>query len=229
MTASIRREPAPTELSERIANGPISAVERTCVPPQSSTDQPSTSTTRTTSPYFSPNSIIAPRFARLRERRLEDPHRQVREDVLVDALLDLRALLQRRAARMREVEAELVGPHGRAGLADVVAEHLLQHLVEEVRRRVVRLRRVADAPRDDGADAVALGEAFALKDELLVVLEPQRVDEVGARAVLLLDPARVGDLAAARRIERRLGELDLEVAVAEVGVAVIAVRTSICS
>src|SRR5579862_8524669 len=38
VTASIRRAPAPTELSERIANGPISAVERTCVPPQSSFD-----------------------------------------------------------------------------------------------------------------------------------------------------------------------------------------------
>src|SRR6266849_2469317 len=56
----MRRAPAPTELSFRIANGPISAVERTCVPPQSSTDQPPMSTTRTTSPYFSPNSIIAP-------------------------------------------------------------------------------------------------------------------------------------------------------------------------
>ncbi len=118
---------------------------------------------------------------------------------------------------MREVEAELVGPHGRARLADVVAEHLLQHLVQEMRRGVVRHRRVADVPRHDGADAVALGEARALEDELLVVLEPQRLDELGARAVLLLDPAGVGDLAAARRIERRLGELDLEVAVAEVG------------
>ncbi len=111
---------------------------------------------------------------------------------------------------MREVEAELVGTHGRAGLADVVAEHLLQHLVEQVRRCVVRHRGIADVPRHDGVDAVALGEAVALKHELLVVVEPQRLDEVGARAVLLLDPAGVGDLAAARRVERRLGELDLE-------------------
>ena len=36
VTASIRRTPEPTELSDRIANGPISAVARTCVPPQSS-------------------------------------------------------------------------------------------------------------------------------------------------------------------------------------------------
>ena len=118
---------------------------------------------------------------------------------------------------MREVEAKLVRPHGRAGLADVVAEHLLQHLVEEMRRRVVRQRRIADVPRHDGADAVALREAQALKHELLVVHEPERLDELGARAVFLLDPAGVGDLAAARRIERRLGELDLEVAFAEVG------------
>ena len=39
-----------------------SAVVRTCVPPQSSRDTPSTSTTRTSSPYFSPKSIIAPSF-----------------------------------------------------------------------------------------------------------------------------------------------------------------------
>ena len=58
----MRRAPAPTELSLRITNGPISAVERTCVPPHSSTDQPPMSTTRTMSPYFSPKSIIAPSF-----------------------------------------------------------------------------------------------------------------------------------------------------------------------
>src|SRR5690348_2340299 len=62
VTASIRRAPAPTELSAVITNGPTSAVEPTCVPPQSSRDQPSTSTRRTTSPYFSPKSIIAPSF-----------------------------------------------------------------------------------------------------------------------------------------------------------------------
>ena len=36
VTASIRRVPAPTEPSERIKKGPISAVQRTWVPPQSS-------------------------------------------------------------------------------------------------------------------------------------------------------------------------------------------------
>src|SRR5213076_3085336 len=43
-------------------NNPISEVKRTCVPPHSSREnEPSpTSTIRTTSPYFSPNSAIAP-------------------------------------------------------------------------------------------------------------------------------------------------------------------------
>ena len=46
-----------------ILNGPITPVLRTWVPPHSSRDQlPSPiSTIRTTSPYFSPNSAIAPR------------------------------------------------------------------------------------------------------------------------------------------------------------------------
>src|SRR6266540_2173205 len=58
----MRRAPAPTEDSERITNGPISAVQRTCVPPQSSREKPGISITRTSSPYFSPKSIIAPSF-----------------------------------------------------------------------------------------------------------------------------------------------------------------------
>ena len=93
----MRRAPAPTELSERIANGPISAVERTCVPPQSSFDQPSMSTTRTTSPYFSPNSIIAPSVRASSSGVSKIRTGSVREDVLVDAPLDLGALLRRSA------------------------------------------------------------------------------------------------------------------------------------
>ena len=41
-------------------NGPMLPVARQCVPPQSSTENPGTVTTRTRSPYFSPNSAIAP-------------------------------------------------------------------------------------------------------------------------------------------------------------------------
>ena len=41
-------------------NGPIFAVLSTCVPPQSSMDLPPMFTTRTTSPYFSLKSAVAP-------------------------------------------------------------------------------------------------------------------------------------------------------------------------
>jgi len=51
---------AALEPSETIAKIPISAVLATWVPPQSSRETSSTSTTRTQSPYFSPNSAIAP-------------------------------------------------------------------------------------------------------------------------------------------------------------------------
>ena len=62
VTASMRRTPEATEDSLTMRNGPTFAVFSTCVPPQSSMDLPPMLTTRTTSPYFSPNSAIAPSF-----------------------------------------------------------------------------------------------------------------------------------------------------------------------
>ena len=67
VTASIRRIPAAMPCSLMILNKPISPVRCTCRPPHSSIEKglPSLSTlpidnTRTVSPYFSPNSAIAP-------------------------------------------------------------------------------------------------------------------------------------------------------------------------
>ena len=114
------------------------------------------------------------------------------EDTLVDAALDLGALVRGQRLRMREVEAQLVGPDRRACLLHVLAEHLPQALVQQMRAGVVRLRREADAPRYDRLHAVALREALAAEDELLVRLEAQRLDELGALAALLLEDARVG-------------------------------------
>ena len=110
MTASIRRAPEPTEPSDRITNGPISAVVRTCVPPQSSRETPSTSTTRTSSPYFSPKSIIAPSFSRVVFRDDVGADRVVLEDDLIHPPLDRVPLLGRHCLWVGEVEAELVGP-----------------------------------------------------------------------------------------------------------------------
>ena len=85
----MRRAPAPTEPSERIANGPISAVVRTCVPPQSSREKPSISTTRTSSPYFSPNSIIAPSLRASSIGVTNARTGRLAKILLVDAPLDL--------------------------------------------------------------------------------------------------------------------------------------------
>src|SRR5450830_519155 len=59
VTASTRRIPAATPPSATILNKPISPVRDTCVPPHSSREVPMDST-RTSSPYFSPNKSIAP-------------------------------------------------------------------------------------------------------------------------------------------------------------------------
>ena len=165
-------------------------------------------------------------LARLVDRRQERAHRPVLEDALVDDLLDALALLPRERLRVREVEAELVGPNGRARLAHVVAEHVLERLVQEVGRGVVGHRREAHLPGDDRAHPVAGGEALALEEERLVVAEAVGGDELGAGAVLL-DPALVADLAAALRVERRLAQLGEEEPVSSSSSsAPICVRTS---
>ena len=61
VTASIRRTPAEIPASEMILKEPMSPVRATCVPPQSSFEEP-IDTTRTSLPYFSPNSMVAPVF-----------------------------------------------------------------------------------------------------------------------------------------------------------------------
>ena len=211
MTASIRRAPAPTELSDRIANGPISAVQRTCVPPQSSVEKPGISITRTSSPYFSPKSIIAPSFrassigvTNQRTGRFSNTFRFTisstrwrSSDVIASWCVKSKRSLSGRTAE--------------PACFTCVAEHLPERLVEEVRGRVVRHRREAVRPGDDGTDAVADREALAAEREHLVVADARRAHELGARArLLVLDPAGVGDLAAALRVERRLVELGVE-------------------
>ena len=105
---------------------------------------------------------------------------------------------------MREVEAELVRTNGGACLADVVAENVPQRLMQQVRRRVVRHRRKAHAPRHGGPHPVALGEIASFEEQYLIVLEPVCVAQLGTRRLIAveLDPSGVGDLSAARRIER---------------------------
>jgi len=56
----MRRVPAATPLSATMTKNPMSPVALTWVPPHNSMLNPGTLTTRTRSPYFSPNSAIAP-------------------------------------------------------------------------------------------------------------------------------------------------------------------------
>ena len=97
----MRRTFAADDVSAVSLKTPISAVERTCVPPHSSREnEPSPiCTIRTTSPYFSPNSAIAPSAPRLVERHRQRAHRLVGEDLLVDAVLDPRDVLVATAPR----------------------------------------------------------------------------------------------------------------------------------
>ncbi len=66
------------------------------------------------------------------------------QDLRVDFVFDALQLLRGRLLGLRVVEAKTIGRHLGAGLAHVVAEHLLQRRVQQVGRRVVALGR---APR----------------------------------------------------------------------------------
>ena len=143
VSASMRRTFAALEPSDAIAKMPIAAVLATWVPPQSSRETPSTSTTRTQSPYFSPNSAIAPRRSASIRDISSAPNGVALLDPVVDAIADVAELLVGQRSAVGEVEAELVGPHGRARLAHVRAEALPEGRVEQVGRGVVAHRREA--------------------------------------------------------------------------------------
>src|ERR1700694_6270446 len=77
-------------------------------------------------------------------------------------------------------------------------------------------RREADLPGDDRAHPVAGREALAVEQQPLVVANSIGLLEVGASTgLLLLDEARVGDLTAAFRVERRFAQLRQEVLAAD--------------
>ena len=163
------------------------------------------------SPYFSPNRAIAP-SARAsssvvvigRTGSLRRIHSLTRSSIACRSSA-------RDPLAVGEVEAQLVGADVGAGLAHVRAQALAQRGVQQVRRGVVGLRRGARGAIDARDDALALVQLAALEldDERLVVADAHDVDDARrAVAALAFDRADVGDLAAAGRVERRLGELD---------------------
>ena len=138
VTASIRRVFEAMERSETIRSGPIIPRAETCVPPQSSTEACPASTTRTTSPYFSPKNAIAPALSAssreltlgLAPARRSAPRRSTRSSTRPISSSDQRA-------EVAEVETQPVRRHERPLLADVVAEHLAEGPVEDVGAGVV--------------------------------------------------------------------------------------------
>ena len=85
-------------------------------------------------------------------------HRRVADDLLVDDALDAQELVARDGGDVHEVEAQPVGRDERARLLDVRAEHLPQRRMEQVRRRVIAARRVADLVGDLGGDDLSAPE-----------------------------------------------------------------------
>jgi hypothetical protein len=141
-------------------------------------------------------------------RGLDGAHAPAGDDPVVDLLFDPRRLVRREALAVGEVEAQLVGAHVGAGLADVRAELGAQRGVQEVRGGVVGHRGEARLAVHHRARLLAGLDLAALRldhDELVVAHAHDHVD-VGA-AGAGLDEAGVGHLTAALGVERALGQL----------------------
>ena len=180
---------------------------------------------RTQSPYFSPNSAIAPR--RSASSRVVSIARTGWLSVTqpdTSRSTAASSSSERRCA-VREVEAQLVRADVGAGLAHVVAELAAQRSVQQVGRGVVAHRRQPLGALDDRLGRLARPELALerLQRERLVVAEPVHVDHARAPAGRL-DQAAVGDLAAALGVERRLLELGQHPAVGALGDAQHGVR-----
>ena len=153
--AKIRRVFDPMEPSETRLIGPMRPSPATWVPPQNSSESGPACTTRTESPYLSPKKAMAPmRSASSREVSVVSTGSSPRTSSL--ATLEHRdELLPARLGVVREVEAQAVRRDQRALLADVVAEHLAQRGVQQVRRGVVAPDRLAALAVDGGQRVLA--------------------------------------------------------------------------
>ena len=111
---------------------------------------------------------------------------------------------------MHEVEAQPVRRHQRAALRDVIAQHLPQRLVQQMRRRVIgadrRAPRVIDLQQQRGAGLQgALLDGAEMHKEIAGLLLGIGDAEPHALAG---HHAGVADLAAGLRIKRRLVQHD---------------------
>ena len=123
----------------------MSPVAATWVPPHSSVlKRPSPiATTRTRSPYFSPNSAVAPSAIACCVSLTVVWTTELARIASLTIALDPLALLRGDGSGVHEVEAEAVGSDQRPGLLDVAAQGLPQRRVQQVRRGVVAADRIA--------------------------------------------------------------------------------------
>ena len=112
-------------------------------------------TTRTSSPYFSPNRARAPDSIASSTRHQLGHDRLVLQQHRVGDVLDRCEFLVVDRLRVAEVEAQAVGRDERALLGDVIAEHLAQRLVQKMRRRMVGAHGRAARMVDDRVRATA--------------------------------------------------------------------------
>ena len=176
----------------------------------------SISRTRTNSPYFYRRSARAPISAAYSRVVTKGLHRVVLDDAAVGQVFDLAQLGHGRGAPRLVVEAQPVGSDEGAGLADVVAEHYAQRVVQQVGGGMVAGRLVTAHGVDHRLGALALDHAAfgEAADDDLVGLKAHHVDHVELAGVGV-DPAGVGDLAAALGVERRFFELEHHAPVGE--------------
>ena len=201
-----------------ITNAPISAVERTWVPPHSSRETSGISTTRTCSPYFSPNSMVAPSSRACGCVVTKMCSGWFCDDVLVHDRLDPGDLRRRSSARR--------GGSRTAACRGPTYDPAWATWSPSTSRRAACSRWVAVwlaivGRRASGVDvrahALAGMQLAVLEpgDHDLVVVDPDDVLDHRAGRVGL-DPAAIGDLAPAASVERRLAQLDQRRAVAAV-------------
>ena len=134
---------------------PISPVLRTWQPPQSSRLNPGTSTERTRSPYFSPNSAMAPCAIASAYGRSSILVATARETQFAHHVLDRVAIVLGERAVEGEVEAQAIGMHQRSRLAHAGSQPLAQRGVEQMGGGVVALgapaQRLVHREREGGA------------------------------------------------------------------------------
>ena len=153
---------------------------------------------------------------RVAHRRLVVTAAAVGDDLGIRDALNLAQLRGTHAFVVAEVESQPIGRHQRAGLLDVMAEHLAQRPVQDVRAGVIAADGAAPLVVDLGADQRAGLDDAAVDAPDVAVQICQRVravehvdDALGA-----CDRADVADLPAALCVERSAIQEHLDEAVA---------------